>query len=57
MKNKPLIYECNCIHCQQKLDQINNSKLYWDKIIFSNILLTMTVVQYLASRFLTIEIT
>ena len=33
MKNKTLIYECNCIHCQQKLNQINNAKLYWDKLI------------------------
>ena len=33
MKNKTLIHECNCIHCQQKLNQINNSKLYWDKLI------------------------
>ena len=24
---------CKCIHCQQKLNQINNSKLYWDKLI------------------------
>ena len=33
MKNKTFIYECNCIHCQQKLNQINNAKLYWDKLI------------------------
>ena len=33
MKNKTLIYECNCVHCQQKLNQINNSKIYWDKLI------------------------
>ena len=33
MKNKNLFKECNCIHCKQKLDQINNSKLYWDKLI------------------------
>ncbi len=33
MKDKNLIYECNCIHCQQKRNQINNAKLYWDKLI------------------------
>ena len=33
MKNKAFLYECNCIHCQQKLNQINNAKLYWDKLI------------------------
>ena len=33
MKNKTFIYECNCIHCQQKLNQINNAKLYWEKLI------------------------
>ena len=33
MKNKTLINECNCIHCQQKLDQINNSRLFWEKLI------------------------
>ena len=33
MKNKTFIYQCNCIHCQQKLNQINNAKLYWDKLI------------------------
>ena len=33
MKNKTFIYECNCIHCQQKLNQINNAKLYWDKLV------------------------
>jgi len=33
MKNKTFTYECNCIHCQQKLNQINNSKIYWDKLI------------------------
>ena len=33
MKNQPLFKECNCTHCKQKLDQINNSILYWDKLI------------------------
>ena len=27
MKNKALLNECKCIHCQQKLEQINNSKI------------------------------
>ena len=35
MKNKTLLEECKCIHCQQKLEQINNSRLYWDKLILS----------------------
>ena len=39
MKNKTLIYECNCIHCQQKQNQINNAKLYWDKLILRKKLL------------------
>ena len=33
MKNKTFIQECGCIHCQQKLNQINNAKIYWDKLI------------------------
>ena len=33
MTNKTTINDCKCIHCQQKLDQLNNSKLYWDKLI------------------------
>ena len=37
MKNKMLLKECKCIHCQQKLEQINNSRLYWDKLILSKI--------------------
>ena len=32
-ENKTFIQECNCIHCQQKLNQVNNAKLYWDKLI------------------------
>ena len=35
MTNKTLIKECKCPHCRQKLDQINSSKLYWEKIILS----------------------
>ena len=33
MKNKNFINECKCVHCQQKIDQINNSTIYWDKLI------------------------
>ena len=33
MKNKAFINECKCVHCQQKIDQINNSIFYWDKLI------------------------
>ena len=33
MKNKAYENECKCVHCQQKIDQINNSTLYWDKLI------------------------
>ena len=36
MKNKNFINECKCLHCQQKLDQINNSRLYWDRLILRN---------------------
>ena len=35
MKNKTLFSECKCIHCQQKLDQIKNSSLYWSKLTLS----------------------
>ena len=32
MKNKTLLKECKCIHCQKKLEQINNSQSYWTKL-------------------------
>ncbi len=35
MKSKSLINECKCTHCQQKLDQINSSRLFWEKLILS----------------------
>ncbi len=38
MKNKTLMNECKCVHCQQKRDQINNSKFYWDKLILRKML-------------------
>ena len=34
-KNKTLLRECKCIHCKQKLAQINNSIAYWDKLSLS----------------------
>ena len=34
MQNKTFLKECKCVHCQQKLDQINMSRLYWNKINF-----------------------
>ena len=39
MKNKTSINDCKCIHCQQKIDQINNSILYWDKLVLRKKLL------------------
>ena len=33
MKNKTLLNKCKCIHCQHKLEQINNSRKYWSKLI------------------------
>ena len=35
MKNKTLLNECKCIHCLQKLEQINNARTYWCKLIVS----------------------
>ena len=35
MKNRNLLSECKCEHCQQKINQINNSRSYWDKLILS----------------------
>ncbi len=33
MRNKTLLKECDCIHCKQKLEQINSSRIYWEKLI------------------------
>ncbi len=33
MKNNFSLNECRCQHCQQKLRQINSSRLYWDNVI------------------------
>ena len=38
MKNKTLLNECKCMHCQQKLDQIKNSRTYLSKLILSKTL-------------------
>jgi hypothetical protein len=38
MKNKTFMNECKCVHCQQKINQINNSKLYWDKLFLRKML-------------------
>ena len=35
MKNKTLLKECKCIHCQQKLKQIDSSRLYWNNLILN----------------------
>jgi len=35
MKNKTLLNECICINCQQKLDQIKNTRFYWSKLTLS----------------------
>ena len=32
MKNNFFSKKCKCFHCQQKLEQINNSILYWEKL-------------------------
>ena len=37
MKSKTFLTQCKCIHCQQKLEQINNSRLFWDKLILKKI--------------------
>ena len=33
MNAKTIERHCKCIHCKQKLDQINSSRAYWDKLI------------------------
>ena len=35
MKGKSLLKACNCMHCRQKLRQINNSRIYWGKLFLS----------------------
>ena len=36
MASKILKKNCNCIHCKQKLEQINRSKDYWNRVITKN---------------------
>ena len=38
MKNKITVEECKCVHCQQKLEQINRSRLYWNKLTLSKVI-------------------
>ena len=33
MAPKTLVKNCECVHCQKKIEQINRSKVYWDKLI------------------------
>ena len=33
MKSKTSIKKCNCIHCQEKQEQVNRSKDYWSKVL------------------------
>ena len=37
MINKINLKECKCIHCQQKLEQINRSKVYWENLILKDV--------------------
>ena len=33
MYSKSVLRDCDCIHCQEKLEQIKRSRVYWDKLI------------------------
>ena len=35
MYSKIALNGCKCIHCQEKLKQINRSIAYWEKLILS----------------------
>ena len=35
MENKIFLKKCKCLHCKQKLEQINSSRSYWEKLILS----------------------
>ena len=35
MKSKIILKECKCMHCQKKLEQINNARYYWGKLILN----------------------
>ena len=32
MTPKMLLKNCSCVHCQQKIKQINLSRVYWNKL-------------------------
>ena len=38
MKNKALLNECDCIHCQKKLEQINSARLVLNEVVFKFVL-------------------
>ena len=33
MNSKTSMKKCSCMHCQEKLEQINRSRVYWSKVI------------------------
>ena len=33
MYSKSVLKDCDCIHCQEKLEQIKRSRVYWDRFI------------------------
>ena len=33
MESKTAIKNCNCIHCLEKKEQVNRSRIYWSKVI------------------------
>ena len=37
MVTKEIVRNCNCTHCKEKLEQINRSRAYWDKLIISKL--------------------
>ena len=37
MALKILSKDCNCAHCQQKIQQVKHSRLYWDKLTINRI--------------------
>ena len=46
MKNKSLLNECKCIHCKQKVNQINESRIYWSKLILSKNLVQFLILNF-----------
>ena len=35
LMNKNQNKECKCIHCQNKLEQISHSRIFWNKFILN----------------------